>query len=186
MMITFSAQRGRLVTLVDGFPDEEFLPEAVDHFYSTQRDVQVAFLKDGAGEVSGIRWKEDGRDRKVPRIGPLFHLMKPQADPEPARTEQVAAALKALGQGGKALADSPWLTPGARDDLGAIHDPALAGIQSLVFLAEQDTHARDIERHKGRVSRILYYRLKTDKGDRCLLIHLAADGKITDYDIVED
>ena len=46
--------------------------------------------------------------------------------------------------------------------------------------------ARHIERHKGKVSRILYYRLMTDKADRGLLIHLTADGLVTDFDIVED
>ena len=54
----------------------------------------------------------------MPRIGPLFHSLKPQPDPDPARTEKVVAALKALGQGGKAIADSPLLTPGARADFG--------------------------------------------------------------------
>ena len=43
-----------------------------------------------------------------------------------------------------------------------------------------------IERHKGAVSRVLHYRMVTDKADRGLLIHLTADGKVTDFDIVED
>jgi hypothetical protein len=36
------------------------------------------------------------------------------------------------------------------------------------------------------VSRVLHYRLLTDKADRGLLIHMTPDGLITDYDIVED
>ena len=59
-------------------------------------------------------------------------------------------------------------------------------MRSVVFLAEQDVAGRKIERHKGEVSRILHYRLVTDKGDRFLLVHMTADGLITDYDIVED
>ena len=47
-------RRGPLATIVDGFPDEEFLPEADDRFHSAQRDVQVTFLKDGSGEVDGF------------------------------------------------------------------------------------------------------------------------------------
>ena len=43
-----------------------------------------------------------------------------------------------------------------------------------------------IERHKGDVSRVLHYRLMKDKGDRFVLVHVTADGLITDYDIVED
>ena len=186
-MLTFATERGRLVTIVDGFPDEEFLPETDVRFDSAQRDIQVTFLKDGAGEVTGFLWKQDGREKKVPRIGPLFHSLKPRTDPDPARTERVVAALKALGQGGKALADSPLLTPGARDDFGKggpVRD--LAGLRSVNFLAEQDASGREIERHKGKVRRILHYRLVTDKADRALLIHLTGDGLITDYDIVDD
>ena len=88
-MLTFATERGHLLTLADGFPDEEFLPEADDRFYSTQQDVQIRFLKDGEGKVTGLLWKEGGRERKAPRIGPLFRSLKPQADPDPSRTEKV-------------------------------------------------------------------------------------------------
>ena len=40
-MLTFGTERGHLLTLADGFPDEDFLPEADDRFYSTQQDVQI-------------------------------------------------------------------------------------------------------------------------------------------------
>jgi hypothetical protein len=185
-MLTLAAEQGHLVSLIDGLPDEEFLPEADDHFHSAQRDVQITFLKEGDGEVSGFLWKEGGRERKAPRIGPLFHSLKPQTDPDPARTEKVVAALRVLGQGGKALADSPLLTPGARTDFANLSATVLAGMQSVIFLTERDVAARQIERHKGAVSRILHYRLLTDKAERGLLIHLTADGLITDFDIVED
>jgi CubicO group peptidase (beta-lactamase class C family) len=186
-MITFATEHGRLVTIADGFPDDEFLPETDVRFGSAERDIQVTFVKDGGGEVTGFLWKEDGKEKKVPRIGPLFRSLKPRTDPDPARTERVVAALKALGQGGKALADSPVLTPGARADLGK-GGPArdLAGLRSLNFLAEQDASGREIERHDGKVGRILHYRLVTDKADRALLIHLTGDGLIADYDIVQD
>jgi CubicO group peptidase (beta-lactamase class C family) len=186
-MITIATERGRLATIVEGLPDEEFVPETDVRFGSAQGDIQVTFLKDGGGEVTGLLWKEDGREKKVPRIGPLFHSLKPRTDPDPARTERVVAALKALGRGGKALADSPALAPGARADFGKggpVRD--LAGLRSIKFLADQDVSARAIERHKGKVRRILHYRLVTDKADRALLIHLTGDGLITDYDIVDD
>jgi CubicO group peptidase (beta-lactamase class C family) len=185
-MLTFAAERGHLVTLVDGLPDEEFRPESDDRFYSVQRDVQFAFRRDGGGQVSGLRWKEGGHEKDVPRIGPLFHSLKPRTDPDPARTEKVVAALRAFGRGGKAPADSPWLTAGAREELGDVPAAELAGLKSVTFLAEQDVSSRGIERHKGKVSRILHYRLVTDKADRGLLIHMTSDGLITDYDIVED
>ena len=117
-MLTFVTDRGHLSTLVDGLPDEEFLPEADNRLHSAQQDAQITFVKDGDGKVSGFFWKADGKERKVPRIGPLFRSLKPQTDPDPGRTEKVVAALKALGQGGKAIADSTLLTPGARADFG--------------------------------------------------------------------
>src|SRR5262249_34192243 len=180
-MMTLAAGRGRLWTVVDGLPDEELLPQAGGRFQSTQRDIQVTFLKEG-GEVNGFLWTEKCRDRKVPRIGPLFHSLKPQPDPDPARTAKVVAALKALAQGGKALAESPLLTSGAREDFKDGPATDVAGVKSIVFLAERDVSAREIERHKGKVSRVLHYRLATDKADRGLLIHMTPDGKVTDFD----
>jgi hypothetical protein len=40
--------------------------------------------------------------------------------------------------------------------------------------------------YRTPTSGILHYRLVTDKTDRCLLIHLIADGLVTDYDIVDN
>jgi hypothetical protein len=185
-MLAVAAERGHLVTLVDGLPDEEFLPDGDDRFSSAQRDVRITFHKGGGGDVSGIRWNEGGRERKMPRIGPLFRSLKPQADPDPARTARIVAALKALGQGGRALADSTLLTSGARADLGNGPVADLADLRSVTFLTDQDVSSRQIERHKGAVSRILHYRLVTAKGDRGLLVHMSADGLVTDYDLVED
>jgi CubicO group peptidase (beta-lactamase class C family) len=186
-MLAFGTHQGQLFTLSDGLLDEEFLPEAEGRFHSTHEDVQIRFIKDGDGKVSGFLRKADGKERKIPRIGPLFHSLKPQTDPDPARTEKVLTAFKALGLGGKAAAESPAMTPGMRTDLGnggIARD--LADVRSVVFLAEQDVAGRKIERHKGDVSRVLYYRLLKDTGDRFVLIHLNADGLITDFDIVED
>jgi hypothetical protein len=186
-MLTFGASNGRLLTLVDGLPDEEFVPQADKLFHSAHQDIQITFIKDGVGKVSGLLWKADGKERKVPRIGPLFHSLKPQTDPDPGRTEKVIAALKAIGQGGTAIADSPVLTTGARADFGTGGTSRdLADMRSVTFLAEQDVADRKIERHRGDVSRVLHYRLAKDKGDQFVLVHVTADGLITDFDIVED
>jgi CubicO group peptidase (beta-lactamase class C family) len=185
-MLTFRSERGHLSTFVDGFPDEDFLPETAARFHSAQRDVQVTFLQERDGKVSGFLWKEDGKERRVPRIGPLFHVLEPQTDPDPAITEKVVAALKAVDKGGKAIADSPMLTPGARADFANFPGSVVGGVRSVVFLTERDVSAHAIERHKGKVSRVLHYRLVTDKAERNLLIHLTADGLITDFDLVED
>jgi CubicO group peptidase (beta-lactamase class C family) len=185
-MLTLKADGGHLVSIADGFPDEEFVPEADDRYFSPGRNVQVTFLKDESGKVSGCLWNEDGKGRKAPRIGPLFQFLTPRPDPDAARTEKVVGALKAIEQGGKALADSPLLTPGARSDFGLGPVQGLSGNRSVSFVMEEDVSERRIERHKGAVDRILYYWLMTDHSKRGLLIHMTADGLITDYDIVED
>jgi hypothetical protein len=185
-MLTIAAERGRLVTLVGGLPDEEFVPESKDRFHSAERDIQVTLLKDDAGDVRGFSWKENGREREVPRIGPLFHSLKPRTDPDPARTKRVITALKILAEGGKPLANSPLLTSGVRADFGAGPARDLAGVRSLAFVLEQDVSSRRIERHKGAVSRVLHYRLVADGTDRGLLVHVTPDGQITDFDIVDD
>jgi CubicO group peptidase (beta-lactamase class C family) len=185
-MLTIGTDGGHLFTLVDGLLDEEFLPEPGYRFRSAHQDVHIIFVKDADGK-GGLVWNEGGKEKNIPRIGPLFHSLKPQTDPDPARTEKVVAALKALGQGGKAVADSPLLTSGARADFGTGGTwRELAEIRSVVFLIDQDVSGRKIERHKGDVSRVLHYRLVTEKGDHFLLVHVAADGLITDFDIVED
>jgi hypothetical protein len=185
-MMTFVVDRGHLATVVDGFPDEEFLPGDDGRFHSAQRDMRITFLEDGRGQIGGFLWQEGGREGKAPRIGALFSSLKPATDPDPGGTEKIVAAMRALERGGKAFAESRSFTSGAREDFGDGPVTALAGLRSLRFVAEQDVAACKIERHKDAVSRILYYRLLTDKADRGLLIHLTADGTITDYDIVED
>ena len=184
-MLTLVTDQGRLLTLVDGFPDEEFLPESDVLFRSAQRDVQITFRKDIAGEPRGFLWKENGRERKVPRIGPLFHSLKPQLDPDPGRTERIATALRALAHGGTALAESHLLTPGVRRSRN--WRAGTAGKSEIPHLSHGPGCVREqIERHKGSVSRVLHYKMVTNKPDQYLLIHLTGDGLITDFDIVDD
>jgi CubicO group peptidase (beta-lactamase class C family) len=186
-MMTLVAGPGRLQTLVDGLPDEEFLPESEDRFFSAQRDAVATFLKGDNGQFDGFLWKENGRERKVPKIGPLFRSLEAQADPDPSRSEKVLEALKALHQGGKATADSPLITDGAKADFGPGGGSRdLKGLRSIRFVAEQDVSGRKIERHQGEVARVLHYRLLTDGADKGILVHLTPSGLITDFDVVED
>jgi hypothetical protein len=186
-MMTIVAGQGRLQTLVDGLPDEEFLPESEDRFFSAQRDAVATFLKGDNGQFDGFLWKENGRERKVPKIGPLFRSLEAQADPDPSRSEKVLEALKALHLGGKATADSPLITDGAKADFGPGGGSRdLKGLRSIRFVAEQDVSGRKIERHQGEVARVLHYRLLTDGADKGILVHLTPSGLITDFDVVED
>src|SRR5262249_17438136 len=70
-ILTFVAEKGKLQTLADGFPDEEVIPLGEDRFVVPGQDAEVMFVKDSRGEVAGFLLKGRGQERKVPRIGPL-------------------------------------------------------------------------------------------------------------------
>jgi CubicO group peptidase (beta-lactamase class C family) len=184
-MFTLGVAGDHLVSLVDGLPDEEFVPQSDAQFASANRDVSFTIDHVG-GEITALTWHESGQERKAPRIGPLFHTLKPQSDPDSARTEKVRAAMKAFAVRGKAVADSPLLTAGAREELSSGPPLRWDVTKPAVFLAEQDVSSRSIVRHKSPVAKVLHYRQETGDGVRCLLVHLTADGLLTDYDLVDD
>ena len=147
----------------------------------------MTFLKEGGDGVSGFLWKRGGKERKVPRIGPLFHTFKSQPDPEPGedgegrrRAEGIRPGREGAGRFALDHLRCPrrfreWLP----DRSGR---PEVRSSSS----ARRDVSAREIERHNAKVSRVLHYRMVTDKADQGLLIHMTPDGLITDFDIVED
>ena len=123
-MLALGVAGDQLVSLVDGLPDEVFAPQSDHQFASADRD--VSFTIDHTGdEINALSWNESGQKHKAPRIGPLFHALKPQLDPDPARTEKVLAAMKAFASRGKAVEDSPLLTAGAREELSSGPPPRL-------------------------------------------------------------
>jgi hypothetical protein len=183
-MLTLVPKNGRLYWWVGGLPDEEFLPTGSDRFASSERNVQFTFTRDSGGEIIGLTWSEDGEERAVPRIGPLIRSLEPRSDPDTARTVRVEEALSAMAQGGPAVEQSLHLTPGARRDFadGARN---LVAMRAISFLAEREIADRHIERHGSQVARILYYTFVTDASERYVMVHLAEDGAITDYDVVD-
>ena len=44
---------------------------------------------------------------------------------------------------------------------------------------------RGIERHDGKVSQILNYKLVTDTAQQYVIVYLTSDGLVTDYDVVD-
>jgi CubicO group peptidase (beta-lactamase class C family) len=185
-MLTVTRERKRLLTALPGQEAEEVLPESENTFFFPERDILMTFLKDNKGEVSGLVWKQDGQDRTVPRIGPLAHALKPGSDPDTALNGKIVTALKALAQGGKVVEDAAELTPGARMDFADGPVSGLTGIQSFVYVADQDITGRGIERHGAAVVRIRYFKLVREGEIGYVLVHLTADGLITDVDVVED
>ena len=43
-----------------------------------------------------------------------------------------------------------------------------------------------MERHNGKVARIMYYRMTTGDGERHLLVYLTSEGTITDVDVDDE
>ena len=185
-MITFIAQEGRLFTASGGFADEEFLPVGNEQFVSSERNVRMAFVRDASGMVTGMNFTANGATRTVPRVGPLFGAVAQQRDEDVALTRRVEAVLRAMGQGGDALKSVTGITEGARRDFGRGPWPPAATLKSLSFVGARDVSSRGIERHDGKVARILYYRMTTAGGERRLLVHLTRDGMLTDVDTVEE
>ncbi|RYF73127.1 MAG: serine hydrolase, partial [Cytophagaceae bacterium] len=140
-MITFIANRDRLLTLADGFEDEEFVPESPTRFASISSDTYLTFAPNAKGEVSELVWKQGKNERKIPRIGPLLHMSKPATDPNPARTRTIETALKAIALGSKAVETVPGMSPGARRDLnGSV--PELADLTAIRFIGAEDVAGR--------------------------------------------
>lgn len=183
-MLTLREEKGRLVEQYPGLG--EWLPETETTFVSEDMPVRITFDRNTQGEVTGMTWKTEQGERKVPRVGPLIHSLKPQPDPNTTLTNKILEVLKALEQGGKPVADSPDIAPGAKKDFGSGPVADFTGLQSLAYITEQNIADRGIERHEGKVARIRYYKLVTGREPRYILVHLTADNLFTDLDVVED
>jgi hypothetical protein len=75
-MLTLVVRNGSLFTDANGLADEEFLFMGDDRFGSNQRDVSFRIVRGPAGEVVGLTWSSGGKERRAPRIGPLFSSLK--------------------------------------------------------------------------------------------------------------
>ncbi len=183
-MVTLVAEGESLFTDVNGLPDEEFLFMGGDRFGSTQGNTSFTIARDSTGAVIGLTWILNGKERPIPRIGPLFASMKQVVDPDPSFTKSVDAALRAFAQGGDAVRALRQLSSGVRADLLETVRQ-LAGIRSVMYVSAQDVTGRRIERHGGAVAKVLFYRVESAPRTRFVLAHVTGDNLITDYDIVE-
>ncbi len=64
--------------------------------------------------------------------------------------------------------------------------PEYDGIQSVSLLGAQDVSGRGIERHGGKVSRVLYLRIRTEQASRDVMVYLTEDDLLTDEDMLRD
>jgi CubicO group peptidase (beta-lactamase class C family) len=169
--------------LVDGRPAENLLAMDSATFGSSERPFRVAFSTNG-GAATGATWAlGEPRERRVPRVAPLPSSLQPRPEPDATLAARIARAIDALRQGGAPLADAADVTPGARRDF-ARGSSALADFASATYLGEEDVTGRGIRRHGGEVSRVKLYRMRGPSGDLYLMVHLTADGAVTDYDLL--
>jgi CubicO group peptidase (beta-lactamase class C family) len=163
------------------------LPASDTIFFSdaVEEDIDLTVVRDKAGVVTGLTFRDGERKRPVPRIGPLLHTLTAAAtaDPDPATTQKALAALNALAAGGDNLTACTTLTDGAKKDFsGAPPSPAVGAI---TFVTAEDVTGRGIERHGGKVARTIVYRRDTGT-PRYVLVHFTPDGLVTDIDFVDD
>jgi hypothetical protein len=173
-----------LQILVDGRPAENLLAMDSVRFGSSERPLRIVFTTGARGTVTGVTWAAgEPRERKVPRVSPLPSTLQPRPDPDAALAARISAALAALRDGGPALASAPDVTTGAKSDF-ARGSSGLADFASATYVGEEDVAGRGIRRHGSEVSRVRLYRMRTTSGERWLMVHVTADGAVTDYDIL--
>jgi CubicO group peptidase (beta-lactamase class C family) len=185
-MMALGEKDGHLYSYVDGLPDEEFVYASDGRFVSTERTVSFRVSRDAAGDVDAIDWiRPNAPARRIPRTGPLFSAIHASADADPAFTATVLTAIQTLAGGGKATAESPLLTAGARKEFTAPVS-GLQGVRALRLRHVANVDGRGIERLSHPIQRVLHYAMDTDRGQRWLLVHLDPNGLVADFDVVGD
>jgi CubicO group peptidase (beta-lactamase class C family) len=185
-MIAFVNQAGRLFTMTAGHPDEEYVFVDADHFASTERPARYGVVRDASGRVVGLSLSQGTMTRAISRIGPLFKDMVTQPSPDASLDARVATVLRAVAAGGPSVASVQGVTDGFRHDYGvAPWWPPARGFTSLQYVGAQNVEGRNIERHGAKIARVVYYRMVAGDGPALLLVHLTADGNITDFDVVD-
>ncbi|HEY0931798.1 MAG TPA: serine hydrolase domain-containing protein [Gemmatimonas sp.] len=182
-MLTLFVQDGTLFTDVNGLRDEDWIPATDGRLVSGDRAVSFTPVRDASGKITGILWTSpNGTTRQIPRIGPLFSTTTTR-DPDAAFTARFDSARVHLAAGGAAVAGSPLLTSGARS---AFTRPTLdfANVTARRFVMSEDVRGRGIERHGHAIARVAHYRLSTGRGERLVIVHVDAEGRVADFDVV--
>jgi hypothetical protein len=169
--------------LVDGRPSENLLAMDSVRFGSSERPFRLVLATEG-GKVTGATWAQgEPRERRAPRVSPLPSDMEPRPDPDPALATRISTSLAAARQGGAPLAGAADVTAGAKR-VFTRGTSALADFASATYLGEENVAGRGIRRHGSEVSRVRLYRMPTSRGERYLMVHLTAEGAVTDYDVL--
>jgi CubicO group peptidase (beta-lactamase class C family) len=184
-MIAFTGEAGRLYLLIGGHADEEFVLVDADHIASTERPIRFGIVRDTSHSILGLTLSQGPMTRNIPRIGPLFRDMPPSSPSDPAVDSRIETVLRAVTAGGTALTSVTGITDGFRRDYAGTPWAPTRGLKSLAYVGTQSVAGRNIARHGAAVARVMYYRMTMDASTRLLLVHLTADGAITDFDVVD-
>lgn len=185
-MITFAMSGDQFVTLADGLTDRTWVPTGPLQVTSADGDRRFTFVRDASGHVTGFTREVNSTTLTAPRIGPLLGNAAPRQDPDPARTARLEVALRAFAQGGDAVAQAPDVAPGTRTGLGTEPVRSLHGYSGMTWLLDEDVRGRGIERHGSPVATVSHYRLDPPTEGRFVLVHLDADGRFADFDVVDE
>jgi CubicO group peptidase (beta-lactamase class C family) len=183
-MLAFERQGDRLFTVTDGHLDEEFVPVARDVVTRVDGSVTLRFLRDSAGAVRGFESEDIGGRRTVPRVGPLVPSLRAQPDPDRDRTARLEAVLRALA-GGTIEQQADQMAPGALRAYTGEPVRELAGLSAVRYVNEESVAGRGIVRHGGTVARVVYVQVSLGAASTYVLLHLTAEGRLTDLDIVD-
>lgn len=182
-MLSLEALDGRLSQMVDGHPDEEFVAVGMDRFVRTDGAVQLQFVRDAAGRVTGFDARDEWGTRRVPRIGAIATAMVSAADPDRRRTARFVALLRSMAAG-RAGDHAVLFAPGALRQYSTNAIPELRGLGAMSYVGEDDVSGRGIERHGGQVARIVYLKALAGTAPRYVMVHLTSEGLVTDFDVV--
>ncbi len=185
-MLTLRPGNGVLLGQLPVGEADDYVPISAGSFWQAEDGVELTVIRNAGGDVTGLRVRQDdGGERTIPRIGPLFSGLSPQADPDPARTQMLQSTLQLLARGGKAVDDSATIAPSAKPDfLSGTTD--FHGLRSISYVAAHDVAGPAWTRHGAEIGRVIYYRLITDHVPENLIIYLTSEGRLADYDIVDN
>jgi CubicO group peptidase (beta-lactamase class C family) len=170
----------------DGY-DVSYAPIGPDLYWEDDLGSTLRVVRDSTGSITGLGVKRgEGKERIIPKIGPLPSSVASQPDPDAARTARVLSALMAMKAGGAEIQQSSALSAGAKTDFSPGPVADLDGMRGIIYIAAMNVAGRGIERHGSKVDTVLYYKMQRDIGDCYLQIYLTSDGLVTDEDVVPD
>jgi CubicO group peptidase (beta-lactamase class C family) len=185
-VLTLTHGTDRLIARTDDGLMDEFLPISETTFVGPDTGIKLSFEKNGTGTTyKAVLLMPEGQSTKLTPFCSLLSGVKPEDDPDIARTTHVQEFVTMLKNGGRGIADATYVTTGAKNDVKEGYPPAQQ-VGTLTFICDRDIADRNITRHGGKVARLATYSIHGGKPSRFFLVYLTVEGLITDIDIVTE